>query len=164
MKTLVIGLGNPILTDDGVGVKVAHLIDELIKKYPLLNVDVTEASVGGLRLMETLLDYDNVYLIDAILSHNGTEPGTFQRMTLKDLTDISPTQHSASAHDTTLVTALEMAKRLGLPVPPKITIYAISVENVLDFNEQPTKKVAQCIPHVANAVLDELLKDYQLSN
>ena len=65
MKTLIIGLGNPILTDDGVGVKVARLLEEKIDLAAHPRLEIIEASAGGLRLMEVVLDYDRVILIDA---------------------------------------------------------------------------------------------------
>jgi hydrogenase maturation protease len=156
MKKLVIGLGNPILTDDGVGVKVAYKVKDSLAAHHGRDLTITEVGVGGLRLMEMMIGYDRVILIDALIQRNGGPPGTIHRMTLDDLRTISPTQHSASAHDTTLVTALEMGRRIGLALPGEIIIYAIEVENVLDFGEQPTLAVAEAIPRVAAAVLDEL--------
>jgi hydrogenase maturation protease len=156
MKILVIGLGNPILTDDGVGVKVAYKVKDSLAAHHGHDLTITEVGVGGLRLMEMMVGYDRVILIDALIQGNGDPPGTVHRMTLDDLRTVSPTQHSASAHDTTLVTALEMGRRIGLALPGEIIIYAIEVENVLDFGEQPTLAVAEAIPRVAAAVLDEL--------
>jgi hydrogenase maturation protease len=153
MKTLVLGLGNPILTDDGVGVKVAEAVQAALP--PDSPVDVTEVCVGGLTLMETMLGYDRVILIDAFQHHNA-RPGSVRRMALEDLRATSPTRHSASAHDTDLVTALEMGQQMGLPLPQEIVIYAVGVENVLDFGEQPTPAVAEAIPQVTAAVLAEL--------
>jgi len=155
MKTLVVGLGNPILTDDGVGVKVAYAVRAALASGRVRDVTVTEASVGGLRLMEMMLGYDRAILIDA-LQHSDAGPGSIRRMTLEDLRTISPTQHSACVHDTSLVTALEMGTQLGLPLPKEITIYAVGVENVTYFGEEPTPAVARAIPEVAAAVLDEL--------
>lgn len=153
MKTLVLGLGNPILTDDGVGVRVA---EEVLARLPVdTPIDCTEVSVGGLLLMETMLGYERVILIDALYPCKG-DPGTIHRMTLADLQAISPTEHSTSPHDTSLITALEMGRRMGLPLPEDITIYAIEVENILDFGDTPTPAVARAIPQVTAAVLEEL--------
>jgi hydrogenase maturation protease len=157
MKTLVIGLGNPILTDDGVGVKVAYEIEKELVDEMREYVDVTEVSAGGLRLMEAMVGYDRVILIDAILHQNGNRPGKISRMTLDDLRRISPTQHSASAHDTTLVTALDAGRELGLSLPDDIIIFAIDVENVMDFSEEPTPDVASAIPKVKDAILADLI-------
>jgi hydrogenase maturation protease len=156
MKTLVVGLGNPILTDDGVGVKVAYAVEEALGDFDRPDISVIEASVGGLRLMELLEGYDRVILIDAIMTKDGNDKGTIYRMTLDDLREISPTQHSASAHDTSLVTALDAGREMGMHMPTDFTIFAVEVENVLDFSNEPTPAVAAAIPKVTKAVLDEL--------
>ena len=157
-RTLVIGLGNPILTDDGVGVLVGQQVEQALATLDLSNVSVSEASVGGLRLMELMVGFDRVILIDAFLSSNGAAPGTIHTMSLDDLRDISPTQHSSCAHDTSLITALELGKHMGLHLPDDIIIYAVEVANVCDFSEQPTPAVANAVPEVTRFVLKELLK------
>ncbi|MGB3713155.1 MAG: hydrogenase maturation protease [Candidatus Promineifilaceae bacterium] len=156
MKTLVVGLGNPILTDDGVGVKVAYEVKKAIMAASRDDIDVIEASAGGLRLMELMIGYDRLVLIDAFSVANGRQPGKIHRLTLDDLRDISPTQHSSSAHDTTFVTALEMGRTIGLKLPTMISIYGIEVENLYEFGDEPTPAVAAAIPEAAAAVLSEL--------
>lgn len=153
MKTLVLGLGNPILTDDGVGVRVAEEVRASL--LDTTGIDVSEVSVGGLALMEAMIGYDRVMLIDAI-QKNGDKPGSVHRMTIQDLKAISPTQHSSSPHDTNLITALEMGKRMSLSLPKDIVIYAISVENVLDFGDELTPAVAAAIPIVVADILEEI--------
>jgi len=106
--------------------------------------------------MEAMIGFDRVILIDALLARNGNKPGTIHRMTLDDLNAISPTQHSACAHDTTLATALEMGRRIGLALPNEIIIYAVEVENVMDFSEKPTQAVTRTIPLVVASVLEEI--------
>ncbi len=153
MKTLVIGLGNPFLTDDGVGVKVAQALAERLPAHP--DLSVTEASVGGLRLMEMAVGYDRAILIDALYPPNNGV-GTIHRMTLHDLAHISPTQHSASAHDTSLATALEMGRRMGFSLPEAWTVYAVEVANIEDFSESPTPEVARAIPRLVQTVIEEI--------
>lgn len=151
--TLVLGLGNPILTDDGIGVWVAEAIAARLPAD--LPIDCAEVSVGGLLLMEAMLGYERVILIDALYPARG-QPGTIHRMTLEDLRAISPTEHSTSPHDTSLLTALALGQRMGLPLPTEITIYAVEVANITDFGDTPTPAVAHAIPQVIDAVLEEL--------
>ncbi len=154
------------------GVRVAEMVRRAL---PLdTPVEVSEASVGGLGLMERMLGYERVILIDALYEPRGgpesarpplisptvageRNPGAFYRLTLDDLQAISPPQHTASAHDTSLDTALAMGRRMGLPLPREIIIYAIEVENIIDFGEEPTPAVARAIPPVTAAVLSELV-------
>jgi len=157
MKTIIIGLGNPILTDDGVGVKVAQLLEETIDLDAHPDLTITEASVGGLRLMESLLGYDRVVLVDAYyLNQETTKPGKIHHLSLDDLRSVSPTQHSTSAHDTSLVTALDAAEKMGYKVPQDFIIYAVEVENILEFSETPTPAVAKAIPVVTSEIISEL--------
>jgi hydrogenase maturation protease len=160
MKTLVVGLGNPILTDDGVGVRVAYEVEKRLPPEAQSTTFITEASVGGLRLMEMMIGYDRAIVVDALIGQNGGTSGKVQRLTLADLRALSPTQHSASAHDTTLITALDSGREMGLHLPQEIVIYAITVANVLDFSEEMTPEVAAVVPQVATAVLAELTGNY----
>lgn len=169
MKTLIVGLGNPYLTDDGVGVRIAYELEKVLGNWrlgsdgevldnpnPQSSVHVAEASVGGLRLMELMIGYDRVIIADAYTRPGERQPGRIHRLTLEDLRDVTPTQHSASAHDATLVTALDAGQALGFHLPHEVVIYAVEVENVLDFNEEPTTAVAAAIPQVVTAILQEL--------
>ncbi len=156
MKTIVVGLGNPILTDDGVGVKVAYAVEDELRARGRDDVYVTEASVGGLRLMELLEGFDRAILVDAYLAHSGYPVGSMFRLTLEDLRSANPTEHSTSAHDTNVSTALDFGRKMGLHLPSDVRIFAVQVENVMDFNDEPTPAVAACIPQVTAAVLAEL--------
>jgi hydrogenase maturation protease len=169
MKTLVVGLGNPYLTDDGVGVRVAYELEKRLGNWrlssdgedldnpnPHSSIHVAEASVGGLRLMELMIGYDRVIIADAYTKPGERQPGRIHRMTLDDLRAVSPTQHSASAHDATLVTALDSGRALGFHLPDEVIIFAVEVENVLDFSEEPTTAVAAAIPEMVTVILQEL--------
>ncbi len=156
-KTLILGLGNPILTDDGVGVHIAREIQKRVDSTAHPDLTITEASAGGLRLMEAVLDYQRVVLIDAYyLDPENTVPGRIHRLELDDLRNITPTQHTTSAHDTSLVIALDAAQKMGYQIPDEIIIYAVEVENILEFSESPTPAVAGAIPKVVDLIFDEL--------
>ena len=157
-RILVVGLGNPILTDDGVGVLVAYEVERILDKIDDNAITVTEASVGGLRLMELMIGYGHVILVDAFCPNDGspTNPGQIHHMTFDDLKNVIPTQHSASAHDTSLVTAFDIGASIGLNLPKTVSIYAVEVENIYDFGEEPTPAVAAAIPRLVTAILDEL--------
>ena len=153
VKTLVLGLGNPILSDDGIGVRVAEQVQAALPKDSC--VEVGEACVGGLSLMERMVGYDCVILIDALCIHP-SRPGAIRRMSLEDLGSMSPTQHIASAHDTSLLTALAAGRRMSLALPVAVTLFAVEAENVLDFGEEMTPAVAEALPAAVRAVLAEL--------
>ncbi|MBN1163298.1 MAG: hydrogenase maturation protease [Candidatus Krumholzibacteriota bacterium] len=127
MKTIILGLGNTVLGDDGVGVYVARLLRGCMDE----TVAVREAELAGLDLMEMLNGYDRAVIIDAILLE-GEDPGTVFRLRPDDM-KISP--RLASCHDIDLVTALALGKRLRFHMPREVVVYAVQGEDVLTLRE-----------------------------
>lgn len=150
MKTLVLGLGNPILRDDAVGLLVAEQIRPLLAGQADIEVGVDYW--GGLRLMERMVGFDRAIVIDAIRS--GAEPGTLQILSPGEL----PTQRSSSAHDVNLLTALKLGRQAGavLPVNERITLLAIEAVDTTNFGEELTPEVAAAIPEAIQTVLKML--------
>jgi len=151
MKTLVLGLGNTILTDDGVGI---HVVREASAACSSDDVTFAEASVGGLRLLELLAGQDRVIMVDAIQTPGG-RPGDLRRLHPNDL---RASLHAGSSHDLSLSGALALGRSLGLPLPrdEDFTILAVEAEDVLTFSETCTEQVQVAIPAVALRVLEEV--------
>jgi hydrogenase maturation protease len=165
--TLVLGLGNPILGDDGVGWRVVKDAEDLwvaCHSEPQRGeesrcaadnrdsvVEFDCVSLGGLALMERLVGYGRAILVDAIQTTDGV-PGTIHRLTLDDL----PTLHADSAHDATLKAALALGRRLGAILPQEVVIFGIEAINVLDFSESLSPQVAASVGRAAAMVLAEL--------
>jgi len=152
MTTLVIGLGNPILTDDGVGIYTARFVEQALPGDA--DVEVVELAVGGLGLMETMIGYERAIIIDAIWSPREK----VGRVVCFDAGDLPETMNSASAHDADLPTALSVGRRLGALLPPNknIQIVGITAREVLEFGAEPTPPVAAAVPEAAEAVFDLL--------
>ena len=151
-KTLVLGLGNPILTDDGVGIQVVRAA--AARRSPTDSVTFAEASVGGLRLLDFLAGYDRVVMVDAIQSHDG-QPGEIYRLGPGDL---PVSIHSGSTHDLSLPEALTLGRRLGMALPEDqgIVILAVEVEDILTFGDSCTPAIIAAIPRAVEAVLAQL--------
>lgn len=151
MKTLVLGLGNPILSDDGIGI---HVVRELAKHRLPDNVTCTEASVGGLRLLEVMAGYERVIMVDAIQTPDG-KPGDIHRLYAGDL---RASLHSGSTHDLSLPGALHLGRGMGMALPDDeaIVIIAVEAEDILTFGEECTSEVEASIPRAVEAVLAEL--------
>ncbi len=153
VKTLVLGLGNPILGDDAVGLEVAEEVQQRLAGG--CDIEVDTDCRGGLHLMERLVGYERAVLVDAICTGRHP-PGTVLVLAADDM----PTQHTASAHDVNLPTALRLATHMGLKMP-EITIVAVEAANVLDFGEQLTPAVAAAVPAAVEAVLQSLPTGYR---
>ena len=146
MKTLVLGLGNTILSDDGVGIHVARLIKE---KLP--DVDVIEASAAGFRVVDEIIGYDKLILIDSIRTKNG-QPGNYYKFGIEEF---KSTLHHSSPHDMDMFSALELMKKHAADLPKEIIIYAIEIEDIFTFSEQCTEKVAELIPEITSIIIKE---------
>lgn len=154
---LVVGLGNPILGDDGVGWRVAEeVLFRLEGMDAPLGVVVERLSVGGLGLMERMIGYDQAIIIDAITSGEGT-PGDISLIPLRALPDHSA-GHTTSAHDTSLQNALKVAQEMGFNVPEEVWIVAIEARRTDEFSELLTTQVEAAIPQAADLVLELLQK------
>lgn len=150
MRTLVLGLGNPIVSDDAVGLRVVAALKPLLAGRS--DVEVGEDYWGGLRLMERLEGFQRAVVIDAIVT--GSPPGTVHRLSVDDIA----TQRSASAHDVNLPTAMELGRQAGLSLPANADVLLVGIEaaDILTFSEDLTPAVAEAVPQVVRMVLEVL--------
>ena len=144
--TLVVGLGNPILGDDGIGWRVA---EALKGSHPAVEIDCL--ALGGLSLMERLVGYDRVIIVDSIQTHGGVI-GQVYTFPLDDLPDLSA-GHTTAVHDTSLPTALKLGRAMGVILPEDVMIVAIEADRVFDFTEHLTPAVEAAIPVATKAVM-----------
>jgi hydrogenase maturation protease len=84
-KTLVIGLGNPILSDDGAGIYVAREIKKRCKG--LSHIAIIETNQGGIGLLDLMAGYERVIIVDSIKTEENT-PGKVYRLRVEDLGDM----------------------------------------------------------------------------
>jgi len=152
-RTRVIGLGNPILGDDGVGWRVVEAMRGLLDDEA---VDVLCLSVGGVSLMEQLVGCDRALLVDAVVT--GGTPGEVLSVPLDELGDPS-CGHTASTHDTTLTTALSLGRALQAPLPDDIWVVGVEVDPrcLHEFNEQLSPEVTAAVPEAVRRVEEWLV-------
>jgi len=153
MKTIVVGLGNPILGDDGVGWLVA---DEVKKQLPPdLPVDIDCLSLGGLSLMERLIGYQSAILIDAYVSDD--EQGAIIVRKLDDLPNHAAL-HLTSVQDMSLQNAMKLGSQLGVELPEDVTVVGILARHVYDFSDELSPPVLNAIPKATQIVVELLMQ------
>ncbi len=151
MRTIVLGVGNPILQDDGVGIHVIKRLREQIKDT---EVAIDIAYTGGMNLLDLIRGFDKVILVDAIKQEQ-SRPGEIIRLPLKKASAL----HSSNPHDISLAEALLLASQLGeTQLPSEIVVIGIVVENTTDFGEGLSREVAAAVPTAVSFVLEELEK------
>jgi hydrogenase maturation protease len=156
--TLVLGLGNPILGDDGVGWRVSEALVRRLESQPALAaacgpLEIDRTAVGGLSLMERLVGYRRAVLVDAI--EDGELPGSVWSARLADA-GARAASHLDSIHDTTLKRALELGDELGAALPSQIHVVTVSVAEVGDFSETLEPRVAAAVERAVDAVINIL--------
>ena len=151
MRTLILGIGNPILGDDGVGF---HIARELARKIKDENIDIKDTSAYGLNLLELIVGYDKVIFIDAIMVLDG-QIGEIYKLRPENLADT--VQVATSMHQANLATTLEIGRKiLAEQMPKEIVVFAVGIQEVTKITEEMTVKVKEAIPEVVNLILAEL--------
>jgi hydrogenase maturation protease len=154
MKTVVIGIGNSILSDDAVGIKAvqairaAYYADEAKKMRGKEAVEFTEVSTGGINLMEHMAGFQRAVLIDAIVTGRHKAGTVFKFI----YPDIPYTRNTVSTHDMDLPMALEMGKHLGISLPSEIFIFAVEAKDTVNFGENLTEEVETAMRSVVSEI------------
>lgn len=145
VKTLIVGVGNPILSDDGVGIHAARML--LARGLP--GVSVEELPASGLELLDMVLGYDRVIIIDAIQTKGGA-PGDHYVLTEGDF---ERAVHGSSPHGINIATALAMGRKI-VPdkMPKEVFFVAIEAEDLVNVSEELTPRVSEKLPGIVDMV------------
>jgi hydrogenase maturation protease len=148
MATLVLGMGNPILSDDGLGLVVARRLRDLPMPP---DVEVAESEVGGLRLLELVRGFTKVVIIDALRS--GGTPGEIKRVAADEFRG---GHRYGSAHSIHLGTVLQLGDQLGVAMPAEVVVYTVEALDVETFGERLSEPVAAAAERLVGLIGDEL--------
>jgi len=146
MKTLILGLGNPILTDDAVGIRIAQQL-----KQEIHDLEVVGASEAGIVLLEHVIGYDKLVIIDSTRTEKG-KPGELYKL---DLEDLKPAMDFSSSHGIGIATAFKVGEGLGYRMPKDVSIYAVAIKDNTTFGEECTKEVEEKIPSIIKQIKEE---------
>jgi hydrogenase maturation protease len=153
-KSLVLGIGNDILRDDGIGPKLAIKMEEV---DPLEDVAYQTTTLGGLDILELIQDYQTVVFIDAIKTRGGV-PGTVYEYSLEDFQE---TLHLSNLHDISFLTAIELGKKMNMQIPDRISIIAVEIVEDMEFGEQFTPPLQEKYPAIIQEVKGKI-RDFLL--
>ena len=149
MKTLILGIGNPILCDDAIGLRV---IDELEGLFLFPGITLHKTSLAGINLLDILIDFDRAIIVDAI--QTGGIPGEVYCLTPEQLTS---RQNVSLPHlNIDFSQILILGKRLNQIMPAEVVMVAIEADDIFNFGEGLTPRVEQSIPSAVEQVLSIL--------
>jgi len=153
-RTLVLGLGNPVLSDDAIGLLAVREAQRRAGGFP--GATFREASIAGFDLLELLAGFDAAIIVDAIKT-GAAPPGAIHDLGPADL---ESSHRLVAAHEIGLGTALALGERLGAAMPKDVVILAVEIEDDLTLCERPTPAVEAAIPAIAARILEELAARY----
>ena len=161
-KTLVLGLGNELYGDDGVGIHVVRRFKQNIEKNATFikgrrNIDFLECSLTGLALLDVIVGYDTLVIIDTIKSST-PEAGKICLLDGADLRHIP----GPSPHYVSIPQMIEMGQKLGLKVPMQIKIIAVEAKDMYNLGEGLTPEMEKAVPRIIRE-LQKLLAQLQKS-
>ena len=153
MKTIILGVGNPILKNDGVGIHVAEELKKMIKRP---DVKIDSAFTGGMNLLDMIVDHDRAILIDAV-KRSDRKPGDIDILPIGEISAF----HTCNPHDVSLPQAIELAKKLGEKrIPKDISLIGINIgELSCEFGEELSGEIKKAVPKAAKIVKEEVEKD-----
>lgn len=139
--TVVIGIGNTLMSDDGAGVRVLEHLDDLPE-----HVAVVALATGGITLLYHLEPYRKVILTDAV--DFGGEPGEIRVFTPDEVSSIKTVGYSL--HDLDMLDVLALARKLGTH-PETVVIAAVQPAS-LAMKEGLSEAVEQALPGLARRI------------
>ncbi len=145
MKILLLGLGNDILTDDAVGLKLVRAVRPRL--VALTNVEVRETMEMGLALLDFIVGYRALVLVDSIQTGKAP-PGhlhEFDGANLKMLP--GPTPHFLGVGET-----LALGRKLGMAMPEGVKVFAVEVADPFTLGEEMTPALQAIFPHLADRI------------
>ncbi|HBT20222.1 MAG TPA: hydrogenase [Peptococcaceae bacterium] len=148
-KIKIIGCGNPLASDDGVG---AYIIGELKKLKLPRNVEAVEAGNNPLSLLDLIQNTKKVIIVDAVKGHG--PPGKVYRLKPREL---EKCEKSISLHRLEIKQILEMAKKLFPDrTPEEIIIIGVEAKDLTPFKMKLSEPVKKAVPQIIEAVLKEI--------
>lgn len=157
MKILVLGLGNDLYGDDGVGLHIVRLMeqeraDRRVPPSAGISVDYVACALSGLALLEVVAGYDSLVIIDTILRSDPVT-GRIRIVNMADVRDVpGPSPHYISVPQT-----LALGRSLGLKMPETVKIVAVEAKDLHRLGEGLSEAMRRRLPAIiaaANGVLE----------
>ncbi|MEM3585821.1 MAG: hydrogenase maturation protease [Candidatus Jordarchaeaceae archaeon] len=144
-RVVIIGVGNLLLGDEGVGV---HVVEELNKRNLPSNVKVFDGGTGGIALLSLMDEAEKVIIVDAVLG--GGEPGEIYLLDVDKL--MKGVVKFFSLHEMNLSSVLRIGKELG-KLPPELIIVGIEPKNYKEYSMELSPEVKAAVPRIIETIL-----------
>jgi hydrogenase maturation protease len=146
-KIVILGIGNILLSDEGVGV---HVANELAKMDLPPDVSVVEGGTDGFRLLNVITEADRLIIVDAL--KGGAEPGSIYRFDVGDVKSC-PSGFKTSVHQIGILEVIDLSGLIGKT--PHTTVIGIEPKS-LEMTMELSPEVREKVPKIIDLVLDEV--------
>jgi hydrogenase maturation protease len=146
--TLLLGLGNDILTDDAIGLMIAG---ELREELGGSGIEVIQTAEMGLSLLDLIAGYRNVVLVDAVLT-NRAPPGHLHEFDAEQLSVLP----AISPHFLGVGEMLAVGRQLGMQMPDCVRILAVEVLDPFTVGASLTPELSRALPSLVKQVKDRV--------
>jgi hydrogenase maturation protease len=151
VRRLLLGIGNTIMGDDGVGIYVARMVKD--RTRPSADLQFKELGVSGFNLVEEILGYDEVIIVDSYASTEA-DAGQIREFSPADFED---TVHASSPHGANFGTALGVYRKLQPDkIPKRIHIFTIDIHPTDAFGESLSNHVQDAAVKLAEMIVQEM--------
>jgi hydrogenase maturation protease len=150
-RVLVLGLGNDILTDDAIGLRVVEAARERLAGEP--DIEVKTTTEMGLALLDEIADRESVVLVDSVQTGEAS-PGKIHEIDSLDLSRVLTT----APHFLGIGETLALGKMLGLAMPRGVRIFAIEVADPYTLGTTMTPEVEAAVAPAARRVTEQALR------
>jgi hydrogenase maturation protease len=140
---LVLGVGNYLMGDEGIGV---HVIQEMSKMQLPDNIDILDGGTGGFLLLNCFESYPTIIFVDATI--DGKPAGTISLIRPKFASDFPS---ALSVHDVGLKDMIEAVYLMD--TIPDIYLFTVSIEELVPMTIELNHKVKETIPYVIKSIL-----------
>lgn len=151
-KTLILGIGNPMLSDEGIGV---HLVNEFMKKNTFPKCTYLTDYLISLDLLMKINGYTQLFVINAVKAGK-KPPGSLY---VFDINDYAGTLHLQNYHDIGLKQLIMLGKKLGILMPETIQIIGVEIEQEYCFDSAFSSIIEDQYQDIL-ARVSTLIKDY----
>jgi len=146
-RIVILGIGNILLSDEGIGV---HVANELFKRELPENVSVVEGGTDGFRLLNVITEADRLVVIDAV--RGGAEPGSIYRFDIDDVKRC-PSGFKTSVHQIGILEVIDLSGLIGKT--PHTTIIGIEPKS-LEMSMELSPEIRDKMPRIIEIVLEEV--------
>jgi hydrogenase maturation protease len=146
-KTVILGIGNVLLSDEGIGVHVANALSGM--NLPQ-GVSVIEGGTDGFRLLNIITEADRLIVVDAV--KGGAEPGSIYRFNVDEVKNV-PSGFRTSVHQVGILEVIDLSGLIGKT--PKTTVIGVEPKS-LEMSLELSPEIKEKIPRIIELVFEEL--------